>query len=228
MPPLPGESQGIYWPFTARRLPQNRLAWPEMVRVRVEHDVSLVPSLDKRWSTVRYVVRKNSAQTYIDGRLLRETKGIGIEPEGHIRLWVFDGSQLTSIQIRRLPPEDPLFETIALDHHLNASRGIGFQPVTAPQKPAAERTQAGSLCHVGGVPLVIPAPDDRGNDHIDVGRSWMRFGLLEGQDECAAEGPVVITRNGKPAAVLLVRDDDDDLRLLLGRSPRFGATLHAL
>ena len=46
-------------------------------------------------------------------------------------------------------------------------------------------------------------------------------------DECGAEGPVVITRNGKAAAVLLVPYDDDDLeRLLLGRSPRFQALLH--
>jgi prevent-host-death family protein len=45
-------------------------------------------------------------------------------------------------------------------------------------------------------------------------------------DERGAEGPVVITRNGKPAAVLLVPRDDEDLeRLLLGRSPRFQALL---
>jgi prevent-host-death family protein len=45
-------------------------------------------------------------------------------------------------------------------------------------------------------------------------------------DECGAEGPVVITRNGKAAAVLLVPYDDDDLeRLMLGRSLRFQALL---
>ena len=45
-------------------------------------------------------------------------------------------------------------------------------------------------------------------------------------DECGVEGPVVITRNGKAAAVLLVPYDDNDLeRLLLGRSPRFQALL---
>ena len=45
-------------------------------------------------------------------------------------------------------------------------------------------------------------------------------------DECGIEGPIVITRNGKAAAVLLVPYDDDDLeRLLLGRSPRFQALL---
>jgi len=45
-------------------------------------------------------------------------------------------------------------------------------------------------------------------------------------DQCGVEGPVVITRNGKPVAVLVVPYDDDDLeRLLLARSPQFQALL---
>ena len=45
-------------------------------------------------------------------------------------------------------------------------------------------------------------------------------------DECRAEGPIVITREGKAVAVLLAPHDDDDLEhLLLGRSPRFQALL---
>jgi prevent-host-death family protein len=46
-------------------------------------------------------------------------------------------------------------------------------------------------------------------------------------DECGNQGPLVITRNGKAVAVLLVPHDDDDLeRLILGRSPRFQALLN--
>ena len=46
-------------------------------------------------------------------------------------------------------------------------------------------------------------------------------------EQCAAEGTIVITRNGKPIAVLLAPYDDDDLeRLLLGRSARFQALLN--
>lgn len=45
-------------------------------------------------------------------------------------------------------------------------------------------------------------------------------------DECQTEGPIVITRNGKPVAVLVAPQDDDDLeRLILARSPRFQAML---
>jgi prevent-host-death family protein len=46
-------------------------------------------------------------------------------------------------------------------------------------------------------------------------------------DECGTEGPIIITRNGKAVAVLLVPYDDEDLeRLMLGRSPRFQALLN--
>lgn len=45
-------------------------------------------------------------------------------------------------------------------------------------------------------------------------------------DECQTEGPIVITRNGKPVAVLLAPLDNDDLeRLLLARNPRFQALM---
>ena len=45
-------------------------------------------------------------------------------------------------------------------------------------------------------------------------------------EECESKGPVVITRNGKPVAVLLSPADDDDLeQLLLSHSPRFNAIL---
>lgn len=168
MPPLPGEPQGVYFPYSARVLPKNRLTWPEMVRSRVEQDFASVPMLGKRWVTLRYVIRKNSAQVLVDGRLLRDAEGIGIEPEGHLRLTVFEGSQLASIRIRKLPPEDLLFETVSLDHHVNAALKL-------------TRSASEGVTTVGRVPFVLPTPDARGHDHIDLSRSWMRFGMLEGQ-----------------------------------------------
>ena len=41
-------------------------------------------------------------------------------------------------------------------------------------------------------------------------------------DEAVTQGPVVITRSGRPVAVIVVPEDDDDLeRLVLSRSPQF-------
>lgn len=45
-------------------------------------------------------------------------------------------------------------------------------------------------------------------------------------DECTDDGPIIITRNGKPVAVLLAPMDEDDLdRLMFARSPRIQALL---
>jgi prevent-host-death family protein len=45
-------------------------------------------------------------------------------------------------------------------------------------------------------------------------------------DEAASTGPVVITRNGKTAGVLIAPSNDDDLeQLLLAHSPKFQAIL---
>ena len=46
-------------------------------------------------------------------------------------------------------------------------------------------------------------------------------------DEVAKEGPIIITRNGKAAAVLLAPGDDEELeRLILAHSPRFQTLLN--
>jgi len=45
-------------------------------------------------------------------------------------------------------------------------------------------------------------------------------------DRSKTEGPVIITRNGRPVAVLIAPEDENDLEsLVLGRSPRFLAML---
>lgn len=45
-------------------------------------------------------------------------------------------------------------------------------------------------------------------------------------EESQTEGPIVITENGKPIAVLLRPESEDDLeRLVLTRTPRFRALL---
>ena len=46
--------------------------------------------------------------------------------------------------------------------------------------------------------------------------------------DICAETPVVVTRNGRPAAVLVGVSDEDDLeRLILAHTPRFRAILEA-
>ena len=46
--------------------------------------------------------------------------------------------------------------------------------------------------------------------------------------KASTEGPIVVTRHGKPVAVLLSVEDEDELeRLVLAYSPKFRAILDA-
>jgi len=180
MPPLPGEASGVYILYLARNLPKGRTTWPEMVRARVEAEMEPVAPLAKRWLTVRYVFRKNSVQTWLDGRLLREAKELGIGAGGHIRLHVYEGAHLASVRIRSLPAEDSRFEQVQMDGYLNAAGKVGQASRLSAIGPEGKDRQDARPTLVGGIPFAMPAPDERGHDHVDVGRSWMRFGLLEG------------------------------------------------
>jgi prevent-host-death family protein len=44
--------------------------------------------------------------------------------------------------------------------------------------------------------------------------------------QCEAEGPIVVTRNGKAVVVMIAPEDNEDLeRIIVGRSPRLRAVL---
>jgi prevent-host-death family protein len=46
-------------------------------------------------------------------------------------------------------------------------------------------------------------------------------------DQCVDDGPIIITRNGKPVAVLLAPVDEEDLdQIMLTRSKRFQSLLN--
>lgn len=174
MPALPGEAQSYYGNYPVLTPSKVQANWPELVRVRVEQDLSPAAPLTKHWLSVRYVLRPSGVETYVDDRLLREARGIGVNPEGHFRFWLWEGVQLASVRVRDLPPADPLFEPVRIDSHLNAA------PFKGGAIDFGRLTEAGKSTAIHGVPFLLPTPDARGYDHIDVGRSWMRFGLLEG------------------------------------------------
>ena len=45
-------------------------------------------------------------------------------------------------------------------------------------------------------------------------------------EQCVGDGPVIITRNGKPVAIMIAPQDEDDLeRLIVAHSPRIQAVL---
>jgi len=171
---LPGDPNGFSAAYMVKRLPKSRQSWPDMVRMRVEQDAETVSALSNRWLTVRYVLRKDRALVYLDGRMLREAGGIGIDPEGYFHMRLYPDVQLASVRVCKAPREDPRFEPVGIDPYLNA-RLIKGDSVERNSLPAP-----GTPRSIKGVPFVFPAVDARGNDHVAVNRSWARFGLVEG------------------------------------------------
>ena len=172
--PMPGEKQGTAGSYIARTLPANRLLMPELTRRRLEQDFGAEPTLTKRWLTLRYELRQHATRVWLDGRLLREARHPEIDTTGFLRLVLHNGVQVAEIAQRDLPPEDPRFETVALDHDLNTAQFKG-EAVKRETLPAA-----GKPVVVGGVPFALPAADERGRNHIDLKPSWLACGLVEG------------------------------------------------
>lgn len=172
--PMPGEKQGLAGNYISRTLPVNRLLLPELTRRRVEQDFASQPTLNKRWLTLRYQLRKNAARVWLDGRLLRESRHPEIDTNGFLRLNFWNGVQLAEVSLRDLPPEEGRFELVGLEHDLNTAQFKG-QPVPRAALPAA-----GQRTVVGGVPFVLPPSDAQGRTHIDLKPSWVSGGLVEG------------------------------------------------
>jgi hypothetical protein len=172
--PMPGEKHGLAGSYISRHMPANRLLMPEMTRQRIEQDYAADPTLTKRWMTLRYQLRKDSARAWLDGRLLRDTRFPGIDTAGFIRLTFSHGTQLAEVSLRDVPPVGERFEQVELNDYLNSGQFKG-DAVKRDSLPAA-----GKAVTVGGVPFVLPMTDARGHDHIDLKPSWLRCGLVEG------------------------------------------------
>lgn len=172
LPPMPGDKTGIAANYTSRTIPLNRLLMPELTRRRLEQDFAAEPTLTKRWLTFRYQLRGNSAQAWLDGRLLRDSTHPEIDARGFLRLQAYNGVQFAEVSLRELPSAgDPRFETVGLEHDLNSAElgGVKFA------LPAA-----GQPVTVGGVPFVTPPADSLGRNHVDLKPSWLASGFVEG------------------------------------------------
>ncbi|MEO6848502.1 MAG: hypothetical protein ABI443_12360 [Chthoniobacterales bacterium] len=188
------------------------LAWPENLRKRVEADMASLPDVNNKWFHIRLVVRKNLVQFYLDDRLVEVQNEDTLDATGTISLTISPGTEIASLQVKPIQPEDPLFCPIAIGGFLNASliNGQALDHGTLPQPD--------TLTKVGGVPFLFPKADAKGNDHISLAPSWAEFGTLETYvesqtGEFGGRWPTALTVN--PARIQLRIPNDHYNRLYL-------------
>ncbi len=174
LPPLPGEKYGLYGTYLVKTLVKNRLNWPEMVRKRFEQDISSAVPLGKKWVSVRYVIKEHNIQVWLDDRMLRETSSETFNTRGFFRIHLYPGIDIASIKIKSVRDYGN-FVLVPIDGYVNTS--------SFPGKDKIKRilvSEIDNVISVGGVPFKLSKDFLNQPGHIDVSRSWARFGMLEG------------------------------------------------
>jgi len=151
---------------------QRRLNWPETVRKTVEQNSASLISPEEKWLTVRLVLKPKGYQFYLDDRLIEDKTVADLDVRGFARLRLSPHASLAGVSARHIDP-DPLFQPVALGGYLNAAE-IKGKRIRRDSLPQPEKT-----IRVRNIPFEFPQPDLRGNDHIDLEKSWAYFADLE-------------------------------------------------
>jgi hypothetical protein len=199
----PGQKKaknGIYnTGFTAT----SSLGWPDDVRRRVEADMAAAEQVSEHWFTMSVALRKDTVEFFIDGipvsKAERKDKA-DLKTSGFARLVISPNIQVTQLSVRKLGEENPsaIYQPVNLYPVLN-SDSINGKKLSFP-------ASNGEPVKIGAVPFEIAPANDRGQNHVDVGASWLRQGNLEGRfsgdrDALGGRWPSALERD--PARIVL-------------------------
>jgi hypothetical protein len=150
---------------------ERSLAWPEELRAAIDAQIAAAPKLEEMLGTLRCTVEGDRFRCWFNGRFCGELAvGPDLNTSGKVRLTVQAGAELVSLRVRPLAPVPRRFEPLPIAGNLNSDLLAG-EKVDRASLPAGP---------VDGVPFEFPQPTASGDDHIDVGQSWTRFGALPG------------------------------------------------
>ncbi len=175
---------------------ERSLTWSEEMRKCIEVQIGGAPKVNESLLTLRCTVEKSRCRIWVNGRFSGEVAlPSDMDPSGLVKVQATAGAEIASIQVRPLTDVSNRFEPLSIAGHLNSSTVNGDKvdhaslPGLSDYAKALRRdgerhdevataSQAGAL--VDNVPFQFPAPSAKGDDHIDVGTSWTRFGALPG------------------------------------------------
>ena len=173
---LPETDKTINGTFALQAVTERSLAWSEEMRATIEAQMTAAPKLEGMTCTLRLQVTKEKYAAWLNGRFIGQfAVRPGVDPSGTVNITLYYGAELLSLRTTPYQESNASFETLDLAGFTNASALVDGQPLA--KKPVAPCDQPVNL---DGVTFRFPAPDDRGNDHLDLSPSWSRFGALSG------------------------------------------------
>jgi hypothetical protein len=160
-----------YFP-RAYPLSDIRPGWDTDFRIRVELDMSQLPSANDKWLAVRIEVKPGYVRFWLDDRCIGHKSDPAIDAKGTTQITLAAGVQLAAYEVLPLG-ETPGFLPIRLDGYANGKL-VGGSSVK-PGELASDK-----ITTVGGVPFVFCGMTPEGKDHIDVSKSFLRQANAEG------------------------------------------------
>ncbi len=163
---------------------ERSLAWTEDLRRIVEAQIAAATRPEDMLHTVRCTVEKSRFRTWLNGRFAGEiTLAPDVNPAGVVRIALSLNSELVSVRMQPLAAVSSRFEPLSIAGNLTGST-LGDAKVDQASLPGG-KVGAGAdaperIASVNDVPFQFTKPAPNGNDHIDVGTSWTRFGALPG------------------------------------------------
>jgi len=148
--------------------------WPDAVREPIEKDMSALPLSQDKWVRVRYQLTDARTRIWVDDRLLVD-KAKYPQTRGQVQLSLPPGSRLAELTVHGLPGAATLYEPIGLDGYVRNRALLGTAAVADGALPF------GKTVNVDGVPFSFTERQGKtAPDHLDVGRSLVRQGSLDG------------------------------------------------
>lgn len=176
-PPAPQSGALHLVPVTERSL-----GWTDEFRRAIEAQIAAAPKPEETLFTVRCTVEKGRFRAWLNGRFSTDLAlEPDMDPSGVVKITLSPNVELVSVRTRALTAAPHRFEPLSIAGNLTGAtlNGKNVDPASLPG--ADGRTEfPQSTADLGGIPFQFTKPATGGNDHIDVGTSWTRFGALPG------------------------------------------------
>ena len=152
------------------------LNWPEELRKNIEYQIASAPKIQEKLHTLRLTVGKDKFSVYVDGRFVaRIPVGKDIQKKGTVNVMMYYGTKLLSMQAKKIEDIDERFFPVELTGFVNNSIITKGASLAKGQIDILKQSLKKQK-----IPFVLPVSDEKGNDHLDIGPSWTRFGAIKG------------------------------------------------